>query len=1052
MSGSLQQRLLLGASLSILAATAAILPAHAQGAPAATEELEEIIVTGSRIARPAEQSPVPVTAIGEEVLEQRGITAISDALARVPALQNTRSVAETTNGLVTANLRGLGANRTLVLVNGRRHVSGVAGEASVDLSTIPSALIERVDVLTGGASAVYGSDAVTGVVNFVLKKDFEGQEVRAQYGLSEEGDADRFSVSATVGRNFDNGKGNAVISVSAFDQKELRFGDRSFSRGNGIDDDVQNPDLFVQDADLTPALRAAGVTAGARILSLTGAQQAALTPALVSRAQTAVPRRFINDPRFALSSIYGIIGFAPTGGRFPVSGTSANAPNIDLDNNGVRDCVQNFPGRRGFGCLVIDPATGQLRPFRDGTAFANNDQSGGDGTPDNLDRATIVPNIQTQTADLNLNYEVSPYFKPFVEAKVVRNKARLVESVRTFDDAIPIRYDNPFVPAALKAIADAQIAANPALSASTYRFIITRDHTDVVSPVVTSERETYRVVGGFEGEFDNGWTYELSYNWGRTDSEDIRPNRLNDRFFAAIDAVRAPNGQIVCRSSLNPNALPLNSDTSPAVTAFNTFNPADGTCRPLNLFGLGAPSQEAQDFVTIDNERTSKITQNVFSGVLTGSSEGYFELPGGPLGFAAGFEYRKEESDFQVTDFERLGFTDRGGQQPVKGDFDVTEGFVEVNAPLLADLPGVHLLSVDGAYRYGDYSTVGGINTWKVGGVYAPIRDIRARGGYSRTVRAPNIFELFQPRSSALFDVVDPCDAAQRNRGPAPANRTANCAADGIPGTYVDNRTARINGTTGGNTGLKEETSTSYTVGGVLTPGFLPGFSLAVDYWNIKIKDAVSPLTAQTILNACYDAPSLDNPFCGQISRNRAAGPTQFTVNGLNQTVINFARFEAAGVDIDLAYNLDLEDAGISGAGELDLGLTGTWYQKNRSFQTPNNNTIPNSALGERFNPKWSLNPSVSWTLDGLTVSWFGFWQSRQALPGVEVETAGGFVPAFAPATWVHDASVGYEVTEQLRLTAGVNNLTDEEPFVNELNRPASAVGRNYYLRASLKW
>jgi iron complex outermembrane recepter protein len=1008
--------------------------------------LEEIVVTGSRIARPVEESPVPLSILGAAELEKRGIVSITEAISRMPALKSTSSADQTTTGLVTANLRGLGANRTLVLVNGRRHVAGVAGSASVDLSSIPSAMIERVDVLTGGASAVYGSDAVTGVVNFILKKDFEGQDFRAQYGLSEQGDADKRYAAATVGRNFDEGRGNALFSVSVADQAKLRFGDRRFSRDNGIGDDAANPDLFIQAGDITPALTAARITPGMRILSL---DPAIVGPTLTSRAQNARARAFGADPRFGLSSLYGIIGFDPRGTGFPVSATNARAPAIDFDNNGVRDCQQSFPGRRGFGCLVIDPVNGRLRPFQDGV-LANNDQFGGDGTPDNLNRSTLVPDLSTVTADLILRHDTNPFFKPFVEAKVARNRAENTESVRTFDDSIRIKLDNPFIPQALRDIANAQIAAEPGL-ANTYQFIITRDHSDIVDPVVTSKRTTYRGVLGFEGELANGWSYEAAYNYGRTEGTDNRPNRLNDRFFAAIDAVRAPDGSIVCRSFLNPNAIPAVSDFPVfSFTGYNSFDPRSGACKPLNLFGLEAPSQEARDFVTVDNPRRSVIAQQSWTASIGGD---LLELPAGGLGFAAGLEHRSEESRFSVTEFERRGFTDRGGEQDIRGDFHVTEAFVELNAPLLRDLPLAHLLSVDAAYRYGDYSTVGSVNAYKFGAVYAPISDVRLRGGYARTLRAPNITELFQPRSSSLFNVVDPCDSGQVGSGPNPANRRTNCAADGIPAGFLDPRTARVPGFTGGNPALDAERSSSYTLGTALQPRFLPGLSVTADYWNIKISKAIAAPSGQDILNACYDAPSLDNPFCQQIARNRTVGsPTFLAVSGINQVVINFARFEASGLDFNLSYDVPLEDWGVGAIGDLSIGLTGTWNEKNRIFQNARDLTQADNELGERLNPKWSINPSLVWSYDKMSIAYYGFWQSRQTLNGVERETASTFVQSFAPSAWIHDASIGYRLTEQVNLTAGVNNIADKKPFLNELNRPASSIGRSFYLRAGVNF
>jgi len=1055
MNYGMRGRLLGGASFTAMVLLGLAAPALAQQAPNGdVSELEEIVVTGSRIARPAEQSPVPITALGEAELSQRGITAIADAVARIPALRSTRTLAETTDGRATANLRGLGANRTLVLVNGRRHVAGVAGEATVDMSSIPAALVDRVEVLTGGASAVYGADAVTGVVNFILKQDFDGVDARAQVDMPEDDVSRglRSSASATVGRNFDNGRGNVVLSVSGLRQDELAFGDRKFSRGNRIADDVANPALFIQESDLTPALRAAGVTAGTRILSLSAANQAIAGAALLDRARTAPGRAFVNDPRFALSNINGLIGFDPRGTGFPESATSSRLPALDTDANGTPDCQQSWPGRRGFGCLIVDPGTGRLRPFRDGV-FANNDQSGGDGTPDFLDRDSLVPEIEQYNVNLNARYEVSPYFQPFVEGKFARSNSTLTRGVVTFDDSIPIRLDNPFIPTELRNIVNQQIAANPQF-ANTYQLIITRDHTDVIdNPVEKNDRQTYRVVGGFQGELDNGWGYEVSGNYGRTENDRIRPNRLEDRFFAAIDAVRAPNGQIVCRSSLNPAALPPSSDSSPDITAFNTFNPSDGSCRPINLFSLDAPSPEARAFVSTDNLFRSVIEQRVASVQLTGDSAAFFELPGGPIGFAVGGEYREEESEFTVPEFESRSFTNRGGQQNVTGGYDVVEGFAEVNAPLLADLPGAELLSVDAAYRYGDYSTVGGVDAWKVGGVYAPISDIRARGGYSRTVRAPNINELFAPRSSALFNVVDPCDAGQIGTGPNPTARRANCAADGIPAGFLDPRTARVNGTTGGNINLTEETSTSYTVGAVLRPSFLAGFSATVDYWNIKIKDAIANVPAQDILNACYDAPSLQNSFCSLISRNRTAGsPTFLAVNGLNQSQVNFARFEASGIDFDVVYTVDLEDVGMAEAGAVNLGVTGTWLHRNRNFQSATNASAVDNELSENAIPRWAVNPTVSWEWNALTLSWYGFWQSSQTITGVENETVGNFVQSRLPSSWVHDASVSYAVTENVTVTGGVNNLTDKKPFFGELNRPASSLGRTFFLRGQVSF
>ncbi|HEV7232635.1 MAG TPA: TonB-dependent receptor, partial [Sphingorhabdus sp.] len=764
-----------------------------------------IVVTGSRIARPELESAAPVTTLSADTLTESGNTAAGDIIQYVPALfSSTSSDLSATRGTLlggtSLNLRGLGSVRTLVLVNGRRHVAGSSGTAVVDVDTIPTILIDRVDVLTGGASSVYGSDAVSGVVNYILKKNYEGLTLNAQAGISERGDAGDYSVSGAYGLNFADGRGNVTITGQYNRSNAISYGDRDYLAGGQRLDDDANPALRFQAADLTPALVAAGAFLGQTILR-NGNPRYAVTPqALVDRARNAAPRAFLPRRNFSISSALGLVGFDADGDFV------ADDPGTDFDRNGVNDCDQTYNFvNTGFGCYVTE--NGRVRPFRDGliAGFANS--FGGDGIPVFLDKEEIVPGVEQFNVNLNLNYEISSAFKPFIESKFSRTNASAVNNVNSFNDTIPIRLDNPFIPAELRAA----ILASPDYDPANSQIILSRDNTDFGNNRSDVQRDTYRLVGGVNGDLGSTWRYEASLNYGRTEETFTTVNRrLEDRFYAAVDAVRDPvTGNIVCRSSLNPNAIPGTSpfpgyDADPdgdGIFEPDTFRTNDGTCRPLNLFGFGAPSAEAVAFVNPSSTSKTTLQQFVAQAFITGTTENFFTLPGGAPAIVIGGEYRKEKSNFEVDPFDQAGFYFESGTQPEQGSFDVAEVFGELELPLLADERFADLLTIKGSARYSKYSldNVGGVFTWAVDGVYRPVRDLTFRASYATAVRAPNITNLFSPTTPATFRPIDPCDAAQINRGPNPSVRLANCRADGIPVGFTDPLTARITGLTGGN-------------------------------------------------------------------------------------------------------------------------------------------------------------------------------------------------------------------------------------------------------------
>lgn len=1039
-------------------------------------EVSDIIVTGTRLGSSALNASQPIQSITAEQVQLQGVTEISDLLDRSPALISSASSAQANGGAATLNLRGMGTNRTLVLVNGRRHVAGVQGSAAVDVSSIPSGLIQQVDVLTGGASAVYGSDAVTGVVNFILRDDFVGTEVDVQGGISSALDGERVFGSVLHGRSFGGGRGNVTVGLQGERRKGITYGDRPWAVDNRVADDYPNPELYFQAGDPLPPGVTPEQALGRTILVGGNPRFPGTSPLLISRAQEAPARAYIASPRWNISSTSGIIGFDPWGWGF-AEGAWAFLSDADLDGDGRNDCTQSFGGRGGpgwvTGCWVVDNDTGQVRPFRDGVFAGSQNQSFGDGAAQTFNGQSLIPEEESLHLNLLANYEFSPAVRPYLEAKMSYNKGTRLNPYNTFDDGLPIQLDNPFIPQQMRDLIDQEIALDP--SAAGGVVTLARDHADIFDPMNTTTRRTYRAVLGVDGDIGSGWSYDLSATYGRTEGQTRSATRLDDRFFAAVDAVDegefrtgVANGNIVCRSTLDPTAFPRYSfltdqnnfgpgpsGTIANMNGFVTFTPGAGSpCQPLNLFGENQASEAAlafQNYYAVD-EWT--IEQAVLSGVMVGDTGRFFSLPGGPIGIAVGAEWREERSTYTPDAFVAAGYNFQGrATASVAGSFNVKEAFAEVSLPILADQPFAHLLTVNLAGRAGDYSTVGSVSAWKADMIWAPIPDIRFRGGYATTIRAPNIGELFTPLTSIPLRPIDPCDEAQVNQGSE--FREQNCRADlgiapGDPYTFQDPLTAQFAGQTGGNPDLEEETSESYTIGMVLRPRFLPNFSLTVDYWNIRIENAIAALTSQNIVDACYDAPDLNNQYCDLFTRNRnSASPTYLGFNYLLTTQLNFSALEASGYDFSANYRINLSDYNLDRFGALTLGVSGTYLEDRNNFPFPDAPERPNPVKFEQNSPEWAVNTSIRWDIERFTFSLFSSYLSRQTLSGTEIENVDNFTPAYTDSVWIHDASVRFPVRDNVNVTLGVNNLLDQHPYYGSVATPVSALGRYFFARVS---
>jgi iron complex outermembrane recepter protein len=1113
--------------LSLLAGLTTGLPAMAEQ-EAAT--MEEVVITGTRIRSNA-NSAQPLATFSEEQLTYGGQSDIADILNDNPALLSSVTAANSLDSAASnlgdvnniggsaLNLRGLGTERTLTLVNGRRHVAGIEGTSAVDIATIPTALIERVDILSGGASAVYGADAVTGVVNFILKKDYEGFEISIDGGKASEDSYGTRKISALGGLNFDDGRGNMTFSVQYDQDDGLLAGDRSFLANNGLADDDQNPALRFQSGEITasntPNLNqfydfntTGRFNSGLRIPTLddfvadyttefgTAPALTSAEQALFSRAAAAPPRAILPGRTFNITSPFGVVVLGDFGVETPLGFEP------DLDGNGTTDCLQSFTGYNSSldgassfgiagGCWNI-AANGELQPYQDGLVAGSFNQFGASGSYIRPNRVHIIPEKQQFSVNFNGHYDFpDANTTAFWESKYVHIKSAVFEQYHNFTDLLYGAPDNPYLPTSLAAFANNGGLGFAGIDGGLH---ISRDSADWGDNRTTNERDLLRFVVGLEGSMGDV-DYEVSANYGRFERKMIdREDLIADRFFAAIDAVTDPaTGNVVCRSDLDATAYP---HTTPFdipqfvgggnLSPFFTFTPGDGQCQPMNIWGgERAMSQASIDFVTYDREVQETIQQMVFSAFATGDTNSYFSLPGGAVSYVAGFEYRKEETqqsfgsldegilpvggvtpDGQIyaagdwvglySDAKSLGPTPSTRLLSSGSDYSFTDLYVEVSAPLLSGAQFAEELTLEGAFRSSDNSEFGANDTYKIGVVYSPIADLQIRYTLSEATRVPNLFELFSPQQGARFRPSDPCDAINISTSANPALRQSNCIADlqanGVADanifdgsgnySFEDPLSAGFPGAVGGNPGLLPETATTESIGFVLQPAMLPGLALSVDLIKIDIEDAIVSVSAQNIVDQCYDGASLTNTFCSLIGRNNDSASAQSGgLNFLRQVQLNFGAAAYEGVDYMASYSFNVSDF------DFQTALNFTQVQTLEFTEAGSKD----DELGEMRRPKNSGTLSFTGIYGPASITWSTAYLSQQTLTyedGVEIETAlTNYGPsAFTDnATYIHDLRGTYQ-KDDFTFYGGVSNVTDVQPYSTERAYPVSPVGRYGYL------
>jgi outer membrane receptor protein involved in Fe transport len=932
-------------------------------APAATDE--KVTVTGSRIIRRNLTSASPVATLSGVEAKATGTVSIEQLLNNQPIVVPgmTGEVSNGSTGIATVDLRGLGPQRTLVLINGRRVAPGDPFQPVADLNSIPVALISRVEVVSGGASAVYGSDALAGAVNFIMKKNFEGVQIDMTYGfathtnddsvaqsrLTASGfpiprknvtDAESFNVSATVGANTADDKGNVTLYAAFTNFQELRQDQRDFSACSYLD-------------------------TGAGLVCLGSSNFNRITNVTLP----AQPRFWVNPSN---------------------DGNAAN---------------------NTFSLWNTIPAA--TRSFN----FA----------PDNF----LQRPRDTYQFGGFAHYEVSKHADFYLEAMLSNDNtnAQIAASGAFAGSFVQMNCDNPLMSLAQRALLCPGLPAN-----STIFISLGRRNIEGGPRQSIQEHTQYRVVTGVRGEITEGWDYDLYGQYSRSPYSQVYRNEWSK--------ARVSNALQVDPITGNCKVFDSGVDT---------------TCRPLDIFsGLGAlgangltPNQAAAlAYVTATGIITGATEEQVINGSITGDL-GTLGLvsPGSDRGvqLATGLEYRRQAIQYDASrDFQIDDLFGQGGNTPSQPlvDYDVFEAFAEVEVPLVTDKPFFKLLSLNGGYRISDYETAGISHAYKYGAEWAPSDDIRFRGTFNRATRAPNVLELFGPNQTGLFGGNDPC------AGAVPVATLAQCINAGLAtpaqqalyGFIPNCPSAQCQQIFGGNPNLKPEDSDTITYGFVLTPTFLKGFSLTVDYFDIKVDNRIGQVGPATILNQCL-AGNLG--LCALISRDPLTGGIAVSGFGVKDLNVNAGSLQTKGIDIEANYTLDLDSAG-----SLALGYFGTILD---SYEVTNLASPSYDCVGffgvvcgtpvHEYRHTARATWSTPWDID-LGVRWRhyseGFLDANTANASFNGICGG---PCGLSALSNHidaydyfDLNGSWDVSENYTIRFGVNNVADKNPPVLDSN------------------
>ncbi|MGO4409174.1 MULTISPECIES: TonB-dependent receptor domain-containing protein [unclassified Brevundimonas] len=971
-----------------LAGFAAPVMAQSQATNDQASQVGDIVVTGSRIARQDYRSTSPIVTVSAEDFQATGSVTIDTLINDLP--QFTPSISSTSNnpsngGQANINLRNLGSNRTLVLMNGRRVVPSNS-DGTVDVNLIPTALIKNVEVISGGASAAYGSDALAGVANFILNENFQGVQFDAQYGETDRSDGRTESYSVTLGGNFDNDRGNMVLSLARSTRGTIFNGAREFSAVSGA--------------------------SGTSPLGSTTFDSTNL-PTL------AAIRAYFNNPTLSNT---GQFGFNNDGSIFSYTGK------LNVKNPAGAGPEYTAPGAN------YTFNTGPLNYLQ-------------------------LP-LQRYNVYSAGRYKINDSAEVYANALFTQysSDTELAASPAASGTGFRVPSTNPFITADLRALLNTR--ANPNSS-----FALNKRFTSLGGRHSNQDYNIYQLTTGLRGRVPNSeWTYDVYGSYGRvanvtTQSGNVSRSsvqRLLDDPFGGAGGVK--NGATIpelCKGGFNP-------------------------------FGVTQLSAECISYIGRSARNQTTTEQRNVEASMQGKA---FDLPAGEVRVAVGAQYRQDNFAFGADsslsqqnastdhlgadgkpDGGKIGGSEIAGFNPVpslKGSTNSKELFIEALVPVLADLPFVEKLDLNLGYRYADYSTAGGTKAYRAELDWTIAGGVRARGGYSRSVRAPSIGELFATGGTNFPGIGapslkgtegDPCDNRSSFRnGPDAAKVKALCLAQGLSPLAIDNfqySNAQVEGVSGGNPGLFEETSDSWNVGLVYQSRFaspwLSGISASVDYYNIKITDAIGSIAATDALQGCFNVtgenPTFDvnNGYCQLFRRDPLSGG----IVGAIERQANLGAIETSGVDFQADWGFNIDEVGGGDWGRLRFNTVISWLSEYKDnvveggVFTDRTGTIA-SSFGKTF-PVWKALSSVTWSDGPFSVG--ARWRRVGELTVINTDIV-------LPSIDYFDLNGSWSINDTVSLRAGVNNVTDEQPNVFSPGVQANTdpstydvLGRRYYV------
>ena len=1015
-------------TMSVLLASGGLLQGIAQNAFAAEGDdlAQEVVITGSRIVRQDYESNTPITTVPQDVLANTGSFALESKLLQLPqfagAANSQYSTGYFNSGAATLNLRNLGDNRNLVLLEGRR-LQPSTSSLAIDINTIPSALVENVEVITGGASAVYGADAVSGVVNFKLKRNFQGAQFDAYYGRSERGDNEVTDLSAVLGGNFADNRGNAVLSLSYSDRGEVYNRDIPFLQEGFRVGALASSSSFLANGYYKPVANAPTQGAVDAYFGAFGA-----TPGAVTAGSTL---GFNNDG----SSLFNI------NGAQIYNYTSPLYPRFVVD-------TYTTPGRAAVKQNFTADTLASL-PLTRWSAFAKGD------------------------------YEMGEHVSVFGQALYTHYDSTTIGGPPVADNfwQVSIPYStNPAlnthpVPASFATLLNSR-TGNP-----NGDWVLGNLLSFMGMGTVEHGNDVYQGLAGFRGDIpDTELTWEVYGSYGRTQLVDKGASG-----FASLarytELMRAPN--------YGANYRGAYGTCTSGISPFGEVN-GEGAGQFGNP-ALPQVSADCIEYLNTYQTNTTTLEQNVIEATLQGKAfklpAGDARFAVGATYRDNSFAYAPDRQFRPDANFSS-DIIGQFGILPVSGSNNVKEGYVEMLLPVVRDLPLVQALDINVAYRYSDYNRSGGASAYKADLSWQMIDPLRIRGGYQRAVRAPNVIEQFGP-PTLVFDAAT--DACQSNLPTAYGNIASNpnraqvqalcrtLMGAGAPAitdpvgdpsglnTYLGGGSSSLNSYPSGNPDVKPEKADTITIGAVFQPDWeLPGngkISTSIDYYNIKIDGAIGYVNAQLTYQLCFNANGSSNPtydatnvYCQAIQRSTIPGTGYPT--GVFSTYLNQGGIKTSGIDLQADTTWQV------GPGKLGVGTVINYLDEFTRRVAPGAPDIDYAGFAGGYYD-WKAFSSVSYAVGPAAagVRWRHL-SSAKAQDYLVAPCSPTAVRCFADTASYDsfDLYGTFMVREGLSLRAGVDNLLDKDPPITR-GIPGSTdvqnydiIGRRYYVAVSAKF